>query len=135
MKHPLLPPERAALRKCGLSFKALAEVAPDALAALCALPLERCVYLTAMAQFQSLVSVGPASAQDIWDLGCTSLAELATREPFDMYQALSLQVGQRLDPCVEDVFRCAIAQVIFPDLPAGRKDWWHWKEQRGAPMR
>ena len=134
MKQPLLQQERSALRKNGLALKQLATLTPDTLAALCGFPLTRCAYLVAIAQFQTLASVGPAAAQDIWDLGCASLAELARRDPVDMYQALSLQVGQRLDPCVEDVFRCAIAQATWPDLPDERKNWWYWKPQRGGPM-
>ena len=134
MKLNMLPEERAALRRHGLRVASLTGSDPQALAALCALPLARCRYLVAMADFQTLASVGPAAAQDLWDLGCRSLHDLADRDPVDMYHDLSLRMGIELDPCVEDVFRCAIAQVRDPQLPADRRNWWYWKPLRGRPM-
>jgi hypothetical protein len=40
----------------------------------------------------------------------------------------------RQDPCVEDAFRCAIAQAKNPKLPAKMRDWWQWTSVRGRPM-
>jgi hypothetical protein len=134
MKVKLSPPERAALRKQGFAASKLAGADAHELAALCALPLERCRYLVAIADFQTLASVGPAAAQDLWDLGCRSLADVGKGDPVAMYHELSRQVGVALDPCVEDVFRCAIAQVRHPDLPLEQTNWWHWKPMRGEAM-
>lgn len=134
MKLDMLPEERAALRRHGLRAASLPGSDPQAIAELCLLPLERCRYLVAMADFQTLGSVGPAAAQDLWDLGCRSLPELTAHDPVRMYQALCVKVGVDLDPCVEDVFRCAIAQVRDPNLPVERRNWWVWKPLRGQPM-
>lgn len=134
MKLDLLPEERAALRRHGLRAASLPDVDPQTLAALCTLPLARCRYLVAMAQFQTLASVGPAAAQDLWDLGCRSLADVADADPVRLYDALCVNVGVKLDQCVEDVFRCAIAQVRNAGLPAERKNWWYWKPMRGQPI-
>jgi hypothetical protein len=40
-------------------------------------------------------------------------------------------VGQPVDPCVEDTFRCAVAQATHGDLPAPLRHWWRWMSQRG----
>lgn len=134
MKCKVSPVERAALRKQGLAFAKLVGENPATISTRCGLPLARCRYLVAMADFQTLASVGPAAAQDLWDLGYRSLSGLANGNPVDMYNELCLMVGSKLDPCVEDVFRCAIAQVRDPHLPAERANWWYWKPMRGAPM-
>lgn len=126
--------ERAALRRQGITAASLHEHNPTVLSQTCDLPLERCEYLVAMAEFQTLVSVGPAAAQDLWDLGCRSLGHLSQQNPVAMYDRLVAKAGGRLDPCVEDVFRCAIAQVLDPELPASLREWWNWKDQRGQPM-
>lgn len=134
MKVKMSPQERTALRKQGFAASKLKGEDARSIAELCALPLARCRYLVAMADFQTLASVGPAAAQDLWDLGCRSLADIAQRDPVEMYHKLSRQVGSPLDPCVEDVFRCAIAQVRDPQLPLEQTNWWYWKPMRGQAM-
>ena len=59
-------------------------------------------------ELQSLPGVGPSIAQDLRDLGITSVAALARRNPERMYQALNRLTGVRQDPCVLYVFRCAV---------------------------
>lgn len=136
-KQPALPlhtSERAALRRARIALAALADQDAAHLASLTALPLERCRYLIALCQFQRLASVGPATAEDLWRLGYRQVADLAGADPRQMYRRLEQLVGQRLDPCVEDVFRCAAAQATFPDLPARLRAWWAWCDQRGLPL-
>lgn len=132
MKLTLTTQERAALRRQGIRLANLPDWPPEQLAHQCQLALARCQYLVAMAQFQRLGSVGPAAAQDLWDLGCRSISDLVNRSPVDMYRELSLETGTQQDPCVEDVFRCAIAQARNPDLPVEQKNWWYWTPLRGA---
>lgn len=134
MKLNLNPEERSALRQQRIKLSNLPEWTPEHLARQCQLSIERCQYLVALAQFQTLASVGPAAAQDLWDLGCRSLADLARCSPVEMYRELSLKTGTQQDPCVEDVFRCAVAQARDPGLPVEQKDWWYWKEMRGLAM-
>ncbi|MCP4656352.1 MAG: hypothetical protein GY856_13145 [bacterium] len=123
--------EREQIEEADFRVTRLAAVDPEELAERSALPLERCEELVALSQFQTLGSVGPNSAEDLWKLGFGSLDSLRGADPSQMYRQLSRMVGQKLDPCVEDVFRCAVAQVNFPDLPRPLRQWWMWKEQRG----
>jgi hypothetical protein len=68
----------------------------------------------------------------IWDFG--SIDDLSGANPKEMYERFSDIAGQRTDPCVEDVFSCAVAQAQDPELPDEMRQWWMWKEQRGLPQ-
>ncbi len=78
-----------------------------------------------------LRSVGPTTLKDFADLGVTSVADLATRDPDDLYTRLAERKkpdlgAARLGPCCRDVFACAIAQANDPDLPKEQREWWWW---------
>ncbi len=86
---------------------------------------------TALKDLQKLGSVGPKMAAKIYDLGYKTIESLTSVDPVAMYQQYSAKVGGYADPCVEDVFRCAIAQAKYPDLPEKLKSWWAWTNERG----
>ncbi len=132
-KLPLTADERALIRKATLKLTRLSDVTPDELAQRTGMALQRCEYLIALSQFQSLESVGAAVAEDLWKLGFRSNADLKDANPSEMYERLQQMNGKTIDPCVEDIFRCAIAQVSFPDLPAPLRQWWMWVDHRGKP--
>jgi len=125
--------EKDRLAEAGISLSRLASCDPAELARRTELDLQRCEELVALAQFQALRSVGPRSAEDLWALGFRSLADLRGADPAGMYRRLMEIAGRTMDPCVEDVFRCAVAQATYPKLPEPLRDWWAWKEQRGEP--
>jgi hypothetical protein len=79
-----------------------------------------------------LRSVGPAAVADLALLNITTVAQLAAREPEELYAELIAATGVRQDPCVEDVFAAAVAQARDPDLPKEMCDWWYWSRQRKA---
>ena len=79
-----------------------------------------------------LRSVGPAALADLAVLNITTVVELATCEPADLYARLCAATGVRHDPCVEDVFAAAVAQARDPKLPKEMCDWWYWTRQRKA---
>lgn len=128
---PLDPAEREALRRSGIRIGEIAELEASALAKQSGLPRERCEELRALCQFQTLGSVGPSIAADLWALGYRGVADLRDQNPMAMVERLEQQVGRPVDPCVEDTFRCAVAQATHGDLPAPLRDWWCWMSQRG----
>ncbi|HEV2688892.1 MAG TPA: helix-hairpin-helix domain-containing protein [Bryobacteraceae bacterium] len=71
--------------------------------------------------------VGPSIASDLCGLGIREVAELRGRNPEVLYRELCQKEGQRVDPCVLYVFRCAVyfASESRPD-PELLK-WWNWK--------
>jgi hypothetical protein len=79
---------------------------------------------------RELRSVGPAMVEDFQKLGITSVAQLKSKNAQKLYDQLCKIAGQRMDPCVLDVFECAIAQAKDPGLPAEQCDWWYWSKVR-----
>ena len=65
-------------------------------------------------------------------LEITSVQQLAHREGHELYLELQKRTGSPQDPCVLDVFRCAIAQAQNPDLPLEQRNWWYWSRLRKA---
>ena len=82
---------------------------------------------------QTVPSVGPSLAQDLRDLGVTSVAALARRDPERLYRALNTLTGATQDPCVLYTFRCAVyfARTARPNPEL--LTWWKWKGRRLVP--
>ena len=89
---------------------------------------------SALKELQTLASVGPKMAVKIYELGYPSIQSLQTADPTEMYLTYCKKVGGYADPCVEDVFRCAVAQAINPQLVKQAKNWWYWTPQRGKAL-
>lgn len=77
-----------------------------------------------------LVSVGPAIVRDLALLGITRVDQLRGQQATDLFEELKRVSGKRQDPCVLDVFTCAIAQAENPDLPDEQRQWWYWSRVR-----
>ena len=92
---------------------------------------ERCKLLIALSQLQNLASVGPSMASKLYNLGFTNIEKLKNANPVAMVKAYEQQIGRPVDPCVEDVFRCAIAQSKYINLTTEAKNWWYWTKERG----
>jgi hypothetical protein len=79
-----------------------------------------------------LVSIGPAMLRDFEQLGVRSVAQLARRNPEQLYEELCRRTGQSQDICVLDTFRAAVAQARNPRLPVEQAQWWYWSRRRKA---
>lgn len=125
--------ERAVLRKVRIRTAELARLPVADLVSATGWNRDRCRVLCALAQLQSLGSVGPSLARQMLMLGFDGIDSLRGADPAEMYHRMCRLAGHRVDPCVEDVFRCAVAQARFPDLPPEYRDWWRWTARRGEP--
>jgi hypothetical protein len=80
-------------------------------------------------ELQDLPGVGPSIAADLRSLGVRSIRDLARRDPERLYRRLCNLTGERQDPCVLYVFRCAVyasrTQTPDPELLT----WWAWKDR------
>jgi hypothetical protein len=78
--------------------------------------------------FQTIPGVGPNIAQDLVDLGFSSVEDLRDKDPETMYDELCALRGAHVDRCVLYVFRCAVYfashDVHEPEL----LKWWRWKD-------
>lgn len=84
-------------------------------------------------ELQRIPGVGPSIARDLHDLGVTSIAALARRDPERLYQALNQRTGVIQDPCVLYVFRCAVYFARTPRPEPELLKWWNWKGRRVQP--
>lgn len=77
-------------------------------------------------KFQDIPNVGNAIEKDFILLGIKKPNELAGKDPYKMYRDLCHLTGNRLDPCVIDVFISAV-RYMEGDSP---KKWWEFTEER-----
>lgn len=77
-----------------------------------------------------LRNVGPATLKDLSLLGIGSVRQLATQDPFALYERLCRATGTRHDPCVIDVFMSAVDQA----RGGTPRPWWHYTAQRKRQM-
>ncbi|PCI41230.1 MAG: hypothetical protein COB46_04315 [Rhodospirillaceae bacterium] len=129
--HKPSPSEKKRLRACGMPFSRLKIFAAEEISGQSGFSIERSRVLKALSELQELRSVGPSLATKMIMLGCDSVASLENSNPSEMYHKLCDILGRRIDPCVEDVFRCAVAQSKYPNMDEQFGDWWHWTDQRG----
>jgi len=75
---------------------------------------------------EELPNIGPSLAADLRAIGIVHPRELAMRDAFALYQALTEHAGRRQDPCVLDTFM-AITDFMrgAPAAP-----WWSYTAQR-----
>lgn len=77
-----------------------------------------------------LPNIGRAMAEDLRLLGIDKPEQLKGRDPYVLYQELSLATGQRQDPCVLDTF------ISITRFMAGGEalPWWAYTAERKAAM-
>ena len=73
-----------------------------------------------------LPNVGKATARDLELIGINAPADLAGKDPLQLYQALCHKTGTRQDPCVLDVFM-SLTHFMAGGPP---QPWWTWTEER-----
>jgi hypothetical protein len=81
-------------------------------------------------ELQTIPGVGKSIARDLMALNIHSIQHLKGKNPERMYERRCEQVGQRIDPCLLYVFRCA---VYFAETKNPRPEllkWWNWKDRR-----
>ena len=79
-------------------------------------------------ELQTIPGVGPSLARDLRLLGIEKIADLAGREPEELYRRLEERVGHHVDRCVLYVFRSSVyfAGQTRPEPELTR--WWNWKD-------
>jgi hypothetical protein len=77
---------------------------------------------------RTIPGVGPSIERDLVELGVARVAELRGRDPDRMYDDLCALRGERIDPCVKYVFRCAVYFASHEVHDPSLLQWWNWKE-------
>jgi hypothetical protein len=81
-------------------------------------------------EFQSIPGIGPKLAQDLVDLGYSSVTQLRKANPERMYQKLRIIRGKHIDRCVLYAFRCAVYYAGNSTHDPELLKWWNWKDVR-----
>ena len=76
--------------------------------------------------FQDIPNVGPVIEKDFVLLGIKEPIELASKDPYQMYNDLCSATHKHHDPCVLDVF---LSAVSYMKGEPSRK-WWQFTKQR-----
>ena len=89
-------------------------------------PFGRNRLTTAKDALSNLRNVGPVTRKNFRLLGIETLEELAEQDADHLFVKLCAILGERVDPCVHDVFSATIHQARANEaLP-----WWHFSDAR-----
>lgn len=72
--------------------------------------------------------VGVSIAEDFWNIGLRSLADLKNGDAESLYQQLCDFQGCHVDRCMLYVFRCAIYYASNTEYDPELLKWWNWKD-------
>jgi hypothetical protein len=80
-------------------------------------------------ELMQIPGVGKSIAQDLVNIGITSIEQLKGKDPVAIYDASNNYAGQIQDRCLLYVFRCA---VYYAETPEQKREpeklkWWNWK--------
>ena len=59
-------------------------------------------------KFKDIPNVGPAMERDFLKLGLKSPSDLASKDPYRLYQKMCQLTGLRQDPCVLDTYLAVV---------------------------
>lgn len=127
IKLPLTDTEKASLRRHKIKYANILDFAADELEVLLNASTVRAKEIYALAEFQTVPSVGIKFAQDLVFLGYYSLKELEERDGAKLTDEYEKKLGYWVDPCVEDQFRLV---VYFAKTKDTTKTWWDFTEER-----
>jgi hypothetical protein len=127
IKLPLTDLEKASLRKHKIKIANILDFTTDELEVLLNSTTDRANEIYALAQFQTIPSIGIKFAEDLVFLGYHSLNELMNKKGQDLINEYERKKGFWVDPCVEDQFRLVVHHANTHDT---RKTWWDFTEER-----
>ena len=73
--------------------------------------------------------IGASIAEDLWNIGITSVPELIGKDPAILYDQSNKYAGVVQDRCLLYVFRCAVYFAENKTHEPGLLKWWNWKEK------
>jgi len=121
--------EKQLLREQKVSLKALRDFAPDEVAAMLNASQERARELNALAEFQSIPSLGVGFAKELIAQGYYALEQLKGKSAVELFDAYEKHSGCWADPCVEDSYRLLVHYLEHRDES---KRWWDFTKERKA---
>jgi len=127
IKLPLTDLEKANLKTNKVKMAELINYASDELEMLLGATPDRVKEIHALAQFQTVPSIGIKFAEDLVFLGYYSFNELKNKDGAKLTDDYEQKKGFWIDPCVEDQFRLVVNFANTGDLT---KSWWNFTAER-----
>ncbi|MGB3180770.1 MAG: helix-hairpin-helix domain-containing protein [Cyclobacteriaceae bacterium] len=127
LKLPLTDDEKANLRQRRIRMADIPDYAVDELSVILDVPYDRAREVHALAEFQTVPSIGIRFAEDLVFMGYYSLQELKGRDGATLTDEYEQKKGYWIDPCVEDQFRLVVHYTRTADAT---KTWWDFTEER-----
>jgi hypothetical protein len=127
IKLPLTGFEKANLRKQKVKLSEILNYALDELEVILDTTPERAKEMYALAEFQTVPSIGIKFAEDLVFLGYYSLNDLKDKSGAKLTDEYEQKKGHWIDPCVEDQFRLVVNYAETKDTT---KTWWSFTEER-----
>jgi hypothetical protein len=86
----------------------------------------------AIKELTVIPGIGKSLANDLVNIGITSLQDLKGKNPEMLYDLSNKFAGTVQDRCVLYTFRCAVYYVnTLPELYETEKlKWWNWKDDK-----
>ena len=85
--------------------------------------------VTSLKELQQVPGVGKSIAEDLWELGIRSLADLKGKDPERLYDKRCEQQGVKIDRCLLYVFRGAVYFASHKKHNPRLLKWWNWKDE------
>lgn len=83
----------------------------------------------ALKDLMTIPGVGKSIAQDLIDIGITSVVDLKGKNPEQLYVASCRLVGGPIDRCLLYVYRCAVYYASHKNHDPELLKWWSWKDK------
>jgi hypothetical protein len=129
INYRLTDAEKQSLKTKKVNQKMLQDYAPDEIAALLNASPQRAKELQALAEFQSIPSLGINFAEELINQGYYSLEQLKGRSAVKLFNAFERHCGAWADPCIEDSYRLLVHYINNHD---DTKRWWNFTAERKA---
>lgn len=127
IKLPLTETERISLRKNKIKIAHIPDLSPEILKNILNCTFNRAREIYALAEFQTIPSIGIRFAEDLVFMGFYSLSELKNKDGAGLVDEFEKRKGYWIDPCVEDQFRLVVYFARTGDIS---KTWWDFTDER-----
>jgi hypothetical protein len=82
----------------------------------------------AIKELKKIPGVGVKIAEDLWQLGIRTTADLKNKNPELLYEQFCFQSGYKINRCLLYVFRTAVYYASNSKHHPEKLKWWYWKD-------
>jgi hypothetical protein len=79
-------------------------------------------------ELRQIPGVGVSIANDLINIGITSIEQLKDKDPEFLYHQSNKYAGAVQDRCLLYVFRCAVYYAATKKHDPEKLKWWNWKD-------